>query len=289
MLYSTYAVLVHVGYISHSHSLYLAVAIDQGLPGLLALIWMWVLFAAVVWHSLLQRESNSTQSATPPSLVGAAGLSLMIALLHGAVETALYGRGVLFLFVPLAFAARTAREQGQLVKVRRTLSLAVIGLPLLLALLWPSKNLSLIYSNLGAVHQSQEELSLYSWPEWPIQDAVRREVDLNRAVSQFEKALALNPRNPTANRRLGMIELSLGQYDEALAHLEAAYTAEPDAITTRQLLGEALIVNGHLEEGRALWSDVSNEQRQLELRAGWYRQIGDAERAAWIALAAGIQ
>ena len=289
MLYSTYALLIHVGFISHSHNLYLAVAIDQGLLGLLALIWIWVLFAVIVWRYLRQPQPKSAQAATSDSLGGVAGLSLIIVLLHGAVETALYGRGVLFIFVPVAFAVQTAHGRERLVKVQRVVGLAVVGLPLGLALLWPGRSLSLVHSNLGAVHQSQEELSLYSWPEWPIQDAVRREVDLSRAMYQFEEALALHPRNATANRRLGMIELSLGRYEDALAHLEAAYASEPNVTSTRQLFGEALIVNGHQDEGRALWSAINNEQGQLAARASWYRQIGDAERAAWITQAASGQ
>jgi O-antigen ligase len=286
MLYSTYVMLIHVGYVSHSHNLFLSVAIDQGLPGLLALIWMWVLFAAVIWRSVRQLAPDSARAATPASLVGTAGLSLIIVLLHGSVDTALYGRGVLFLFVPMAFAVQNAQEEKQQVKQRRVLSLVVLGLPIGLALLWPGRSLSLAYSNLGSVHQSQEELSLYSWPEWPIQDAVRRSVDLSGPVYEFEKALTLNPRNATANRRLGTIELSLGQYEDALAHLEAAYAAEPNVTTTRQLLGEALIVNGRLEEGQALWSDTNNEQGQLGARAFWYKHVGETERAAWIRQAA---
>ena len=289
MLYSTYAMLIHVGYIFHSHNLYLAVTIDQGLPGLLALIWIWVLFAAIVWRSLRRQRPKAAQTATPASLVGAAGLSLIIILLHGTVETALYGRGVLFLFIPMAFAVQTAQEQERLAKTQRVLGLVIVGLPLGLALLWPGRSLSLVHSNLGAVYQSQEELSLYSWPEWPIQDAVRREADLSRAMHQFEQALALHPFNATANRRLGMIELSQGRYEDALAHLEAAYETEPNVTTTRQLFGEALIVNGLQDEGRAIWSDVNNEQGQLAARASWYRYVGDDERAAWIDRAASSQ
>jgi predicted Zn-dependent protease len=86
-----------------------------------------------------------------------------------------------------------------------------------------------------------------------------------------------------------MIELSLGQYEEALMHLETAYAAEPNVVTTRQLLGEALIVNGRVEEGQALWADVNTEQGQLLARIFWYEYIGDAERAAWIEQAAGSQ
>ena len=289
MLYSTYVLLIHVGYISHSHNLFLDVAIGQGLPGLLALIWMWVLFAAVVWRSVRQPKPNSSQAATPASLVGIAGLSLLIILLHGTVDTALYGRGVLFLFVPMAFAVQTAQQEKHQIRQRRVLSLVVIGLPLGLVLLWPGRSLSLAHSNLGSVHQSQAELSLYSWPEWPIQDAVRRKVDLSRPMSEFEKALDWNPRNATANRRLGMIELSLGQYEDALAHLEAAYAAEPDVTTTRQLLGEALIVNGRVEEGQALWTDANKEQGQLGLRVDWYQHIGETERAEWVQQAANSQ
>ena len=57
---------------------------------------------------------------------------------------------------------RLLRSRKSTVKQRRVLSLVVIGLPLCLALLWPGRSLSLAYSNLGSVHQSQEELSLYT-------------------------------------------------------------------------------------------------------------------------------
>ncbi|NIV32868.1 MAG: hypothetical protein GWN58_26500 [Anaerolineae bacterium] len=83
-----------------------------------------------------------------------------------------------------------------------------------------------------------------------------------------------------------MIELSLGQYEDALGHLEAAYATEPNVMTTRQLLGEALIVNGHLDAGQTLWADTNSEQGQLDARVFWYQHIGDAERAAWIEQAA---
>ena len=289
MLYSTYVLLIHVGYISHSHNLFLGVAIDQGLPGLLALIWMWVLVAALVWHSIKKSRQKAGQSLDSTPIVGLAALSVLILLLHGTVENALYGRGVLFLFLPLAFTLPSVPDEKRQIRQRWFLGILTVGLPLGLALLWPGRTLSMVHSNLGSVYQSQAELSLYSWPEWPLQDEVRRQVDLSRPVSEFERALILNPRNATANRRLAMIELSLGQYEDALAHLEAAYAAEPGAVTTRQLLGEALIVNGRVEEGKALWADVNREQGQLDARIFWYKHIGDAERAAWIEQAAKSQ
>jgi hypothetical protein len=279
MLYSTYVLLSYVGYTVHSHNLYLNVAVEQGLLAVLALAWMWALFGLAVWRGLLQSGPRRGSGA-----LGAAALSLVIILIHGLVDDVLYGsRGVLLLFVPLAFAVPFLRQQA---KARaRWLSWALpIGLILLVlvALLLRGPALSLLSSNLAAVHQSQAELSVYAWPEWPIQDEVRRQEELSLPIAEYERALALNPDNASANRRLGMIELSLGEYKDALAHLEAAYASEPNSATTRQLYGEALIANGRLEEGRALWAKVPNDLGQLEARVFWYEHIGDEERAAWM-------
>jgi tetratricopeptide (TPR) repeat protein len=155
-----------------------------------------------------------------------------------------------------------------------------------LAVLWRTPLLSRVDSNLAAVRQSQAELSDYTWPEWPIQDELRRQVDLGPVVALYERALAFDPGNASANRRLGQIELSLGRYAAALSHLETAGAAEPGNQTTRQLLGEAYLANGRLDEGRALWRGVSNEQLQLDIRVWWYDYIGDKERAEWMRQAA---
>jgi hypothetical protein len=283
MLYSTYVLLSHVGYTVHSHNLYLDVAVEQGLPALLALLWMWTLFAVAVCRGLLRRGPRTGSAA-----LAAAALSLVIILIHGLVDDVLYGsRGVLLLLVPLAFAVPFLRRARP---VPRSLSwllpaglIALVGLAILLR----GPVLSRFSSNLGAIQQSRAELGIYAWPDWPIQDEVRRQVDLNHPVARFERALAFDPGNPSANRRLGMIELSLGQYGSALAHLEAAYAAEPRSVTTRQLYGEALIANGKLEEGQELWEDVNTEQGQLQARIFWYEHIGDQERAQMMRQAAG--
>jgi tetratricopeptide (TPR) repeat protein len=138
------------------------------------------------------------------------------------------------------------------------------------------------HSNLAAVRQSKKELSLYEWPTWPIQDAVRNEVDLSEVIAGFEKALSVNPQNCSAARRLGQIELSIGEYEDALDHLKLAYLRTPWDNASRQLLGEAYLVNGFVEEGRSLWDSVNNSQDQLKAREFWYNYIGDDMRANWI-------
>jgi tetratricopeptide (TPR) repeat protein len=287
MLYSTYVMLVHVGFIADSHNLFLSIAIDQGLPALFSLIAMWALFAIIAWRTVVLRRFSDERFDPDPSPLGIASLSLLILLLHGLVESALYGPGVVLIFFPLAYAVK-AHGKPSMTHMRLGLAALLVStlLPLGMVLLQPRKAMSMAFSNLGSVHQSQAELSIYRWPEWGIQDEVRNSVDLDQAIAEFEQALNWDSSNATANRRLGMIELSQGRYHDALRHLEMAYAAEPDNLTTRQLLGEALIVNGREKEGQAQWESLSNEQRQLHLRAFWYEHTGDMERAAWIRRAA---
>ena len=275
--------MTHVGYILNSHNLYLAVAIDQGIPGLGALAWAWAVLAYLAWRQASGRPGSP--------LCGIAATSMAVVLVHGCFESALYGIGVLLLFLPLAFALPDGGPHEEPPRLRRRRAmLPATGVLLVLAmvvlLVRPGALLAQIYANLGAVGQGQAGLGPYAWPEWPVQDAVRRAVDLARPVGEFERALALAPGNGTASRRLGTIELSLGEYQDALRHLRAAYAAEPWSVTTRQLLGEALVVNGYLDEGRALWADVNDDQQQLELRAFWYGYVKDLERQAAVRQAA---
>ena len=55
----------------------------------------------------------------------------------------------------------------------------------------------------------------------------------------------------------------------------------------RRLLGEAYAVTGHLQQAALLWSTVDMSLDQPSLRQWWYESIGEPQRAAWIAEAAG--
>ncbi len=363
MLHASYAMLLHVGFAVHSHNLYLNVAIEQGLPGLYALLWLWAIFAMVLWQAakLEKRKLRNTElppedgpvaGASPASdapavdaptagestgdapestalpqrrsskakqvklwpaeerrqerqrrrsrrqagILAAASISLLTIALHGMVDDAFYGsRAVMLLFIPLAFTAtrlaqwRQARNEGKVFERAKLFSLRsanltggiALALLLFISTLMPA-TWSYWWSNLAAVEQSRMELAIYNWPEWPLQDQVRRQVNMTPIVEAYKRALVLNPRNFGANRRLGMIELSLGDYENALYHLEQAHAGEGWDNSARQLLGEALIANGRVAEGVVLWRSVDNTQGQLDLRRFWYEHIGDADRLAWM-------
>ncbi|MFL7837436.1 MAG: O-antigen ligase family protein, partial [Candidatus Promineifilaceae bacterium] len=265
MLYASYAFLTHVAFIVHAHNMYLDIAIEQGLFGLLALIWMWLIFALVLWR-------KAGRDKLKPWLIAAA-MALATMLIHGLVEDAFYGsRALVLFFTPLAFSMPYPRPSTAPSPITTKLVFLALGAALIIVLgviFWRPLQSSAI-SNLAAVRQSQAELSLYSFPEWPIQDALRREIDLAPVIAGYEKALAINPGNTSANRRLGQIELSLGQYESVLSHLQSAYSAMTWDNAARQLYGEALIVNGLVDEGTALWQQVNDQQGQLSYREFWY-------------------
>jgi putative inorganic carbon (HCO3(-)) transporter len=284
MAYSSYVLLIHVGHTIHSHNLFFNLWIEQGLVGLAAFGW-----ALVV--SCQSSVVRSQESGGGGRWAVAAVMALAVIAIHGLVDDAFYGsRGVLLLFVPFALLAHTSppapRLPGSGERGRTPVSALTAGLALtsalLLALLPGTR--ALAQANLGALLQTRAELSVYQWPKWPIQDALRRQaqgspppVDLAPAIARYRAALALDPGNAAANRRLGQIELSLGDYAAAEAHLAAAYARAPDQRATRQLLGETAALAGNPARAVALWRSVDPGQGQLQLRAWWYGAVGEPD------------
>jgi O-antigen ligase len=287
MAYSSYVMMLHVSFLKHAHNLLLDVWLEQGVLGLVAVLW---LFATAV---LTKRTAESYWQR--PAL-----FSIAIILLHGAVDDGMYGyggSGTLLLFVPFALLARPVANMsgstpppvkapvGLSLRLARYLpALVLFALAALLLTIWQPT----LQANLGALAQTRAELSIYRWPEWPIQDALRRssEVDLTPALARYRTTLALDADNVTANRRMGQIELSWGEYEAARKHLETAYAAAPDQRATRQMLGEVYALAGEVERAVPLWETLDLGQQQLDIRRWWYEYIGEPQGAARIADAA---
>ena len=98
MVYSTYVLLLHVIYLQHAHQLYLQIAVEQGLPGLVAFLWM---SATAVWALLVAFRNSRGRNA----LVVGVTASLVALLVHGLLDSEVYASGlVLLVFVPIGFA-----------------------------------------------------------------------------------------------------------------------------------------------------------------------------------------
>jgi len=308
MVHASYARLLHVRFIEqHVHNLLLQIAVEQGLPGLAAFLG---LLGVGIWALVRLYHRRECGGA-----LRWAGTAAVIALhLQGIGEAGNYHSPMALIgFLPLGFVLGCARRREVRVQAiaapsslparwpplhpprwggwrggQRWVSTSggVAAILALAALLLPGPRAA-FRANLGAVAQTQAELSVYRWPQWPVQDAVRRSPDVNLAPASahYRAALALDPANVTANRRLGQIELSLGQYQAARRHLEAAYAAAPSQRATRQLLGESYALAGEIERAAALWRTIDVSQGQLRLRQRWYDSIGELQQGARLARA----
>jgi putative inorganic carbon (HCO3(-)) transporter len=294
MVYSSYVLLIHVPFAYHMHNLFLQIAVEQGVPGLVAFLG---LVGVAGWKLIRAYRGDGSSGA----LRLAATTAFVTLLVNGMVDAGVYGsRLVLIGFLPLGFAVAFVRRRRNIspasdaaastARARRRTVLWLLPLVLVLAALLLPGSRAAFQANLGAVAQTQAELSIYHWPEWSFQDAVRRSsgVDLAPAVTHYQAALVLNQRNATAQRLLGQITLSLGDYETARQHLEAAYAAAPNQRATRQLLGESYAIEGEVERAAALWRTVDTGLDQLAMREMWYNSIGEPERAAWVAEAAAL-
>ena len=165
------------------------------------------------------------------------------------------------------------------------------GLAALAAVAWLfSAARSGVYANIGALRQAQIELGLYRNgmnERWGLPDATRLSLrgPMNEPMRYYALALALNPANTSANRRLGQIELTFGLYDSAFKHLAAAYQGDVSNHTTRLLAGEAFAVSGddaqRLENAAEIWRAVPDVRHRLSGRLAWYASfVNDNIRAS---------
>jgi putative inorganic carbon (HCO3(-)) transporter len=273
MVHATYVVMLHVGFIRHMHNLLLQIAVEQGIPGLIA-------FTALVVLAIASLTGAYRAGRVTPLFAGSV-VALTALLVHGAVDTESYATpAVVLLFLPIGFALGLGGPRAVRARPRATQLAVSAGILLVLFLLLAPARAALL-SNLGAVAQTRAELSQYRWPDVPIQDALRRSpgVDLAPAIEHYRAALAVDATDATANRRLGQIELARGQYEAARRYLEAAYASAPEQQATRQLLGESYAIAGDTSRAAALWAGLDLGEGQLTLRTWWYEHIGEPEKA----------
>ena len=265
MVFSTYALLIDVPFLTHAHNLFLEIWIEQGLLGFIVFAWLIVEFYVWVLNS---RQTTVSWLAWG----GIAATTVM--LLHGFVDVLLYSsRALPVLFVPmgLALASRqspVASEQSDsdqysvfsvqkskignpteaLRRRKSKISVAIlVALCLLLTaycLLHTSNSIAALwYANLGSVAQTRAELARFPFPDWKA-GVVRRSGDLSQAQTYFQQALSFDSGNVTANQRLGAIAAARKEYDAAQRHLNAAQGRDPMNAVTWRLTANTYLAMG---------------------------------------------
>jgi len=273
LVYASYVLLTHVGHTLHAHNLILDVWLSLGLAGVIALTGM-------VLNAVWARSSLSAWRT--PAL-----MALAVMLIHGMVDDALWGYFAIMLpitFVPLALLARV--DDRSVLPARRTfqpalgLWFAAIAIGII-AFVAPVGR-AMMEANLAALEQARAELSVYRWPDIPLQDVLRQKNQGTTAQleERYRGVLDTDPNNVTALWRLGQINLAQADFSEACRHLSAAYAAAPQHRAVRQLLGECLALTGAPSKAAILWHSIDVSQGQLPIRYWWYSEyLHDEARA----------
>lgn len=282
LLHSTYALLIHVPILPHAHGLLVDVALEQGVFGLLGALLAWGAAAVVGVRALAGREEVLDRP-----ILAAGLLSLAVLVLHGLVDDALYGsRGLLLLWAPagVVVAAAGRRARMPLGRVGWWLLPGLALAAVLGVLLYGPSLVAAGYANLGAVRQARAELARYDYRHFdqPTLDELRAGLDLSQAVAAYEQALAWEYGQPVARTRLAQLALARGRYAEALTHAEAAWEAGHRDRVVRLIYGDALVANGHVEQGAAVVEGLVWASSRLQGQAFYrYWRGQDWQRAAY--------
>jgi tetratricopeptide (TPR) repeat protein len=273
-LYSQYYESTPFYLTSFSRSLYLDIALEQGFMGLLAFV---LIYLGTFW--VLLTAKPSTPEGRILKISTTAGL--IFVLFHGMVDNLIYtrwGAPLLFLIPGLALAFNpiilkpeptSAAARGAKVVRRRILT---IGLPLALlavAVIYrsPVEWAASWYAGLGAVSMAKVELADFPKDRW---DEGENLPALVEAEVLFERALAYDPTNRTANHRLGLINMLEHDFPEAVKYLERAHAVDPDHKGIQKTLGYSLAWNGQYERAGAVLSGIPEARQELSVYTWWW-------------------
>lgn len=271
-LYSQYLMVIPVLLFEYSHNLYLDLALEQGLLGL-------VVFLMIVTVSL----GMLVITKRSPILRWACMVGLLVMLIHGLADDAFYGmQGTPLLFALPGLAAAIYRYKGNAIKpfaqtyrVRQTGLLILAGISLLtlslIGLATKGSVLSAWYANLGAVRMARFELAGFPNSGW--QESLDLAA-LSPAIQLFKRSLQHNPENVTANFRLGTIAMLGRDFQTAQTFLERANAADPSHRGTKKVLGYCYTWLGKPEQAVRLLRGIPEAHSELEVYVWWWRARG---------------
>ena len=287
----------------HAHSLFLQTAVDLGLPGLLAFLWLLVAFCFVVVRAYRATSDQDLRVL----LVGLAA-GVLAYVVHGFVDTVTLGaKPIAGLFAMLGLAAAILRQGGEerrrgkeeqepAPSAPRTLRWPVLvgrphgGAPTLVALVLLFLLLSALVApaapslNLGAIRA--QKVLVDARTTGAVQGAL-----LQAALSSLHRALARDADNVYIQERLGSLYAWQGDYRAAMEAFEDRVALDGQDPVGRYAPFEALRRQIQGETGHDPWEDVlwiygnwlqrfpQRAEPYVQVALVWEKHKGDAERA----------
>jgi hypothetical protein len=272
-LYSQYILVIPQFYFTNSYNLFLDVAIEQGIIAGAIFIILYLGSVFLVSHAIANDPSNELR------LMRRLGLfALIVTIVHGLFYDYLYnGTGTVLLFYPLGMAmagvvnrTTSTGQAFQQLKIASSGYRVKIGLLLAVVVVFAlnlNKIIPLWYANLGAVQMSQAELKDFPTGQWATSEIVPR---LELAETTFQAALKYEPRNQTANYRLGLISMLRQDFKTAAANLETAYQESPNHRGIIKSLGYCYVWLGDMNKAQKLLDQIPEAPNEMKVYIWWW-------------------
>lgn len=290
-LYSQYYLVIPSVFYDNTYNMFLDVAIEQGLIGGLAFLFIYL---GSVWS--ISRAIGRSPSKEIRNLRWLALFVLMIAGVHGLIYDYLYnGAGVFLLFFPMGFAmigllqATGQDENGRPHPAARAAKpasglwvLAAVIPVLILLFAFNIDQIRARYAaNLGVVQMAQAELADFPTGQWT-EPAILP--SFAAAEDSFRFALQLDPLNRTANHHLGLIAMLRGDFESACASLQTALAQTPNHRGIIKSLGYCYVWLGELDPAVSLLAQIPEADHELGVYVWWWAGHGRDDLSAQAAL-----
>jgi hypothetical protein len=273
MALSRYALLIQVPFLTYAHNLYLSIWLEYGLAGILS----WIVLVGSVIAAIVAGERAELGTRFRGAWVG-----VLVVLVHGLTDArqSVDRWTALPLFILLGLLA-AATKRGRLPATAAAATVPAVAGLAFLALASPYlRPIDATWqANQGMLAEARAELAGLAPDD--------RKQALTQAQWYFERALRLDPRQPTAHQRLGILAIDGGRFNEARDHLEVAWRTDPGNPATRKALGLAYTWTGQLEQAKDLLTPVDSIVEELDVWSWhWERQrrLPQAANAARLSL-----
>ena len=269
--YSRYILGIPFYSIGNSYNLYLDTALEQGILGALALVWV---FLGSLWVVL------SPQIQSGPLMKTALLASLLFLIYLGLTENiaaTVQSIPVLFILPGILVMMTRASEKRALARSgwSKIPAVAGAGLFMVLGVIFYRPLFAAWLANLGAVRTAKIELAGFPSGQW---EASPR-AGLTDAASLFHQSLEFNPRNSTANYRLGLLSLEQRNFQLSTQYLTAAFRQAEGNRGIRKNLGLSYAWQGNLSAAAAMLHDIPEAQAEMDVYSWWWGQQGRPDLA----------
>lgn len=285
-LFSQYIMVTPYFLFAYSHNFYLDIILEQGFLGGLALLVL-ILGSAIILarQILVDREDHQLKILGEAVFIG-----LIVILVHGLVDDALYGDlgtplllllpGIAVMLVRSWQPADVTAEQPEnaiktvrdFVSMRKGLFFggATFVIIVITFFIYQKQLLASWYANIGAVEMSRWELAGWPFDKWNADPDVS---PIASAETMFSKSLSFNANQRTSRHRQGLIAMQRRDFGTASEELERAYELDREHRGIRKSLGYAYVWDGKLDEAQMLLQEINEAEYEMGVYSWWWQEL----------------